>query len=502
VGTARRGALTLPRLWNNGLMPELEAMFVGRTFDDFLFRPQHSPVRSRREVGLAMPLVGGIDLALPVVGANMDTVVGEEMAKTLALEGGIGFLHRNASIEDQAARVRYVKTRHSHVIAEPLLLERTATIAEARHAIRMYNASSFLIEETKGSGVLAGILSHRDMPLDSASDGRPVAEFMTPRERLVTRAPTVSMEEAERAMFDSRVEKLPLVEGGSRIRGLVTMRDLKLYKQKPHSTKDDRGRLRVGAALGATGDYLERGQALVDEEVDVLLLDVAHADSEVLETALRSLRKRFPETPLVVGNVATAAAARRLADLGADAIKVGVGPGRGCRTRLETGAGVPQLQAVREAWLATEGRVPIVADGGVRDDKDLFLAVACGASTVMLGSLLSGTDEAPGMLVEDPATRQKMKLYRGMTSPEAVADGAEDDELAEALRTPADGQSVRVPYVGSVVGILARIRGHLQSAVSYAGEADLKAAHCKIAREPARFLIPLSEASRRESFVR
>jgi IMP dehydrogenase len=483
-------------------MPELEAMFVGRTFDDFLFRPQHSPVRTRREVGLAMPLVGGIDLALPVVGANMDTVVGEEMAKTLALEGGIGFLHRNASIEEQAARVRFVKTRHSYVIAEPLLLERTATIAEARHAIRMYNASSFLVEETKGSGILTGILSHRDMPLDSGSDGRPVTEFMTPRERLVTRPPTVSMEEAERAMFDHRVEKLPLVDEGSRIRGLVTMRDLKLYKQKPHSTKDGRGRLRVGAAVGAAGDYLERGEALVDEEVDVLLLDVAHADSDVVEAALRGLRKRFAEMPLVVGNVATAAAARRLADLGADAIKVGVGPGRSCRTRLETGAGVPQLQAVREAWLATEGRVPIVADGGVRDDKDLFLAIACGASTVMLGSLLSGTDEAPGMLVEDPATRQKMKLYRGMTSPEAVADGAEDDELAEALRTPAEGQSVRVPYVGSVVGILARIRGHLQSAVSYAGELNLKAAHCKIARDPAQFLIPLSEASRRESFVR
>jgi IMP dehydrogenase len=483
-------------------MRELEPLFQGRTFDDFLFRPQHSPVRTRREVRLGMPLVAGLELALPVVGANMDTVVGEEMAKTLALEGGIGFLHRNASIEDQAARVRYVKTRHSYVIAEPLVLERTATIADARHAIRLNNASSFLIEETKGSRILAGILSHRDMPLDGESDGRPVAEFMTPRERLVTRPPTASMEEAERAMFDHRVEKLPLVDGDNRIRGLVTMRDLKLYKQKPHSTKDDRGRLRVGAAIGAAGDFLDRAEALVAAEVDVLLLDVAHADSDGVDVAFRELRKRFAGLPLVVGNVATADAARWLADRGADAIKVGVGPGRGCRTRLETGAGVPQLQAVREAWLATEGRVPIVADGGVHDDKDLFLAIACGASTVMLGSLLSGTDEAPGLLVEDPATRQKMKLYRGMTSPEAVADGAEDDELAEALRTPAEGQSVRVPYVGSVVAILARIRGHLQSAVSYAGEAGLREAHCKIAREPARYLIPLSEASRRESFVR
>jgi IMP dehydrogenase len=483
-------------------MADLEPFFVGKTFDDFLFRPQHSPVRSRREVSLAMPLAGETSLALPILGANMDTVVGEEMAKTLALEGGLGFLHRNTSIVEQAGRVRYVKTRHSYVIEHPLWLERTATIGEARQAIRRHNASSFLIEEVKGSQKLAGILSHRDMPLGTAADARPVADFMTPRHKLVTRPPTVSLEEAEQAMFDHRVEKLPLVDEDGELVGLVTMRDLKLYKQKPHSTKDGRGRLRVGAAVGATGDYLERAAALVEQEVDVLLLDVAHADSGVVARAVKALRARLPRVPLVVGNIATASATRFLIDLGVDAIKVGVGPGRGCRTRLETAAGVPQLQAVREVYLAAEGRVPVIADGGVRDDKDLFLAIACGASSVMLGSMLSGTDEAPGMIVEDPATRQKMKLYRGMTSPEAVADGAEEDELAEALRTPAEGQSVRVPYVGSVVGILARIRGHLQSAVSYAGEATLAAAHAKIAREPGCYLVPLSEASRRESFVR
>lgn len=483
-------------------MAEIEPFFVGKTFDDFLFRPQHSPVGSRREVSLAMPLAGEHALALPVLGANMDTVVGEEMAKTLALEGAFGFLHRNASIAEQAARVRYVKTRHSYVIEHPAWLERSATIGEARQSMRRHNASSFLIEETKGGQQLVGILSHRDMPWDAASDLRPVCDFMTPREKLVTRPPTVSLEEAERAMFDHRVEKLPLVDEGGRLHGLVTMRDLKLYKQKPHSTKDARGRLRVGAAVGATGDYLERAQALVAQEVDVLLLDVAHADSGVVARAMKALRAKLPKVPLVVGNVATASGARFLIELGADAIKVGVGPGRGCRTRLETAAGVPQLQAVREAYLAAEGRVPVIADGGVRDDKDLFLAIACGASSVMLGSMLSGTDEAPGMVVEDPATRQKMKLYRGMTSPEAVADGAEEDELAEALRTPAEGQSVRVPYVGSVVGILARIRGHLQSAVSYAGESTLAGAHAKIARAPGAYLVPLSEASRRESFVR
>ncbi|MFI4945077.1 MAG: IMP dehydrogenase, partial [Burkholderiales bacterium] len=290
-------------------MPELESMFVGRTFDDFLFRPQHSPVVSRRGVDLAMPLTGGTKLALPILGANMDTVVGEEMAQTLALEGGLGFLHRNASIADQASRVRYVKTRHSYVIEHPLWLGRTATIAEARLEIRRHNASSFLIEETKGSHALAGLLSHRDMPLDTGSDTRPVAEFMTPRARLVTRPPSVSLEEAERAMFEHRVEKLPLVDESGRLHGLITMRDLKLYKQKPHSTKDARGRLRVGAAVGATGDYLERAEALVAQEVDVLLLDVAHADAEVVEHAIKRLRERFARVPLVVGNVATAAAA-------------------------------------------------------------------------------------------------------------------------------------------------------------------------------------------------
>ena len=483
-------------------MSEIEPFFVGRTFDDFLFRPQHSPVSTRRQVDLTMPLVPGLEIALPVLGANMDTVVGQDMAKTLALEGALGFLHRNCSIQAQADSVRYVKTRHSFVIERPLMLDRSATIGDARQAARKSNASSLLIEEGRGSGVLAGILSHRDMPLDRRSDARPVTDFMTPRERLVTRPPSVSMEDAERAMFEHRVEKLPLVDAENRVQGLVTMRDLKLHKQKPHSSKDARGRLRVGAAVGATGDYLERAQALVEHEVDVLLLDVAHADSDMVAAALAELRRRLGNVPLVVGNVATAESALWLREMGAHAIKVGVGPGRGCRTRLETGAGVPQLQAVREAYCATGGAVPIIADGGVKDGKDLFLAIACGASTVMLGSMFSGTDEAPGLVVEDPATRQKMKLYRGMTSPEAVADAVEADELAEALRTPAEGQSVRVPYVGSVVGILDRVRGHLQSAVSYAGETSLRAAHEKIARDPARFLIPLSEASRRESFVR
>ncbi len=468
-------------------MRELEPLFLGRTFDDFLFRPQRSPVTSRRALDLTMPLVDGLGIGLPIVGANMDTVVGEEMARALALEGAFGFLHRSSPIEVQAARVKYVKTRHSYVIEKPLVLPRRATIAEVRRLIERHRSSGILIEETKGSGVLAGLLSE---------------ELMTPLARLVTRPPSVSMEEAERTMWERRVEKLPLVDEGGLIRGLVTMRDLHLFKRKPYSVKDERGRLRVGAAIGAAGDFLERAAALAEAKVDVILMDVAHAHSEILAKAVPAFRSRFPGIPLVVGNVATGEGARFLADLGAAAIKVGVGPGRGCRTRLETGAGVPQLQAIREAWLATEGKVPIIADGGIRNDKDVFLALACGASTVMLGSLLSGTDESPGIVVDDPATRQKMKLYRGMTSPEAVVDGSTEAAVADALATPAEGQSLRVPYVGSVVDVLARIAGHLRSAVSYAGETTLEAAHRKIAADPARYLVPLSAAGRAESFER
>jgi len=261
----------------------------------------------------------------------------------------------------------------------------------------------------------------------------------------------------------------------------------------------------VGAAVGATGDYLERAAALVEAGADVLLVDIAHGHSEVMERAVQMFRSRFPDTPLVCGNVATAAGATFLKDLGADAIKVGVGPGRGCRTRLETAAGVPQLQAVREAWCAVGEEVPIIADGGVKDDKDIFLALACGASTVMLGSALSGTDEAPGKVIEDPASGLKLKIYRGMTSPQAVLESlyeATEEEVDRALETPAEGQEIQVPYRGRVEDILGRIRGHLRSAVSYAGGRSLAEVRERIVADPLRYLIPLSEASRRESYER
>jgi IMP dehydrogenase len=328
---------------------------------------------------------------------------------------------------------------------------------------------------------------------------------MTPIERLVTGPPDITIEEAERRMFERRIEKLPLVDGERRIRGLITKRDIILTRRRPYSSKDGKGRLLVGAAIGARGDFLERAAELLRGGADVILIDIAHGHSQVMRGAVEAVRAKLGDVALVCGNVGTAEGAAFLRDLGADAIKVGIGPGRGCRTRLETGAGVPQLQAIREAWCAVGDAVPIIADGGIRDDKDIFLALICGASSVMLGSMLSGTDEAPGSLIEDPSTGEKRKIYRGMTSPQAVFDALYSDEVRGdtlALDIPAEGQEIQVPYKGSVLAILHRIRGHLQSAVSYAGEETLVAARAKVLPDPLRYLIPLSSAARTESYER
>lgn len=484
--------------------PDLEPAFVGRTYDDFLLRPGKSVVRSRSDVSLASRLAAGIELELPVVSANMDSVTAGDMATAMALEGGIGFVHRGLSIEAQVREIHAVKRTHGFVVEEPFTLPRYAPLREAREFVRR-NGTSLLIEEEEGSGILAGLFSARDLPWFGDHDDRPVSEFMTPFEELHTGEPQIGLEKAERILFAHRVEKLPLVDEERRIRGLITKRDVILHRHRPHVSKDAKGRLRVGAATGATGDFLERAEALVDAGADVILMDIAHGHSEVMARAMERFRARLPDTPLVCGNVGTAEGARFLAERGADAVKVGIGPGRGCRTRLETAAGVPQLQAVREAWLALGDDVPIIADGGVKNDKDIFLAVVCGASTVMMGSTLSGTDESPGSVIEDPATGQKLKIYRGMTSPQAVLDtlyGAEEEELEAALETPAEGQEMQVPYKGSVLDILDRVRGHMRSSVSYAGTASLAEARARIVQSPMDHLIPLSPAAYRESYER
>jgi IMP dehydrogenase len=481
-------------------------LFFGRTYDDFLFRPHKGRLGSRRDVRLMSPFTRSLALELPIVSANMNSVTEADMARSMALEGGVGIVHRGMSSEAQAREIERVKRSHGWVVEEPLCLPRTATLREAREFIRRHGVTGILIEEAPGSRVLAGLLSNRDLPWSEGHDAEPVENFMTPFPRLHTRPPGVDLDEAEHVLYEHRIEKLPLVDAERRIRGLITKSDIRLARDRPDSTKDEKGRLCVGAAIGAHGDYLERAAILIEAGADALVIDIAHGHSEVMENAVRALHERFGEVDLVCGNVGTAEGALFLADLGAAAIKVGIGPGRGCRTRLETAAGVPQLQAVHESWRAVGDRVPIIADGGVANDKDIFLALACGASSVMLGSMLSGTDEAPGKVIEDPATRQKKKIYRGMTSPQAVFDAlyatATPEELDEALDTPAEGQEMQVPYRGAVRDVLHRIRGHLRSAVSYGGEKTLAAVREKVLAEPAKYLIPISEASRRESYER
>ena len=483
----------------------LEAEFIGRTYDDFLLRPQLGVVPSRRDVSLRSSLSRRISLELPVVSANMDSVTGARMAQALALEGGIGFIHRAMPIATQVESVARVKRTYGYVVEQPLSLPRGTTVREAREFIAQHDITGILIEEARGSGILVGLLSNRDLPWLEGFEDQGVEEFMTPIERLVTGPPDITIEEAERRMFERRIEKLPLVDGERRIRGLITKRDIILTRRRPYSSKDGKGRLLVGAAIGARGDFLERAAELLRCGADVILIDIAHGHSQAMRGAVEAVRAKLGDVALVCGNVGTAEGAAFLRDLGADAIKVGIGPGRGCRTRLETGAGVPQLQAIREAWCAVGDAVPIIADGGVRDDKDIFLALICGASSVMLGSMLSGTDEAPGSLIEDPSSGEKRKIYRGMTSPQAVFDALYSDEAREdtlALDIPAEGQEIQVPYKGSVLAILHRICGHLQSAVSYAGEETLTAARAKVLPDPLRYLIPLSPAARTESYER
>jgi IMP dehydrogenase len=480
-------------------------LFEGRTYDDFLFRPQRGIVSSRRRVRLTTPLTRTLSVELPIASANMDSVTGADMARTMALEGGIGFIHRGQSIEAQAAEVAAVKRSHGYKVERPWCIPRDATMREAREFTRRHGTTGILIEESKDSGVLAGLLSNRDMPWFGGHDDARVDAFMTPFERLITARPEVDDAEAARMLFENRIEKLPLVDAQRHIRGLVTKSDLILARTRPDSSKDTKGRLLVGVAIGARGDYLERAAELLRAGADVFVIDIAHGHSDVMREAIESFRRTFAEAELVCGNVGTAEGARFLAELGADAIKVGIGPGRGCRTRLETAAGVPQLQAIHEVHQAVGDRVPIIADGGVHHDKDLFLALACGASTVMLGSMLSGTDEAPGSVIEDPATHGKRKLYRGMTSPQAVLKAlyeATPEDVEDALDVPAEGQEVEVPYQGSVRDVLHRLRGHLRSAVSYAGEESLERVRAKVLAAPEQYLIPLSAASRRESFDR
>ena len=412
-----------------------EPMFHGATFKDFLFRPQYGVILSRtqEEIDLSMHLTRGVVLkGAPIVAANMRTVTGARMMKAMDKEGCFAFIHRRYSVDVQAEKVREVKNSQSYIIENPLVIHQKATIGEAKALIKKNKISGLLVEEKPGNRILKGILSRRDIPTNDDANSRFVCEFMTNNDDGDLRmcASGISMEEAERVMFVCRFEKLPLVDTNMKIQGLITMRDLVNAKKKPYTTKDDKGRLMAGATIGASRDYMERAEALVAAGVDVILMDIAHGHGDVMKQAILNFKSKFKDSiQLVAGNVATAEGAKFLAELGVDGIKIGVGPGKGCRTRLGVRFGVSQVQAIREAYLAVKGKVPIMADGGIEDDGDIVMALlGAGASTVMLGSMLAGTDEAPGLPDENG-----MKIYKGETSLEASFEDVLGEEDLEEL---------------------------------------------------------------------
>ncbi len=465
------------------------------TYDDVLLLPGRSSVSSRRDVDTSTRLTRELRLSIPILSANMDTVTEARMARAMAREGGLGVIHRFMPIEQEAAEVQRVKRpeetsdgRNLHTIAP------TRTLSEATTLMGRHNVNSLLVV---GEGDrLLGIVTSRDL-LFAERRSRPVAEVMTGGEQLVTASVGTSLEDARRILHEHRLEKLPLVDAQGRLRGLITARDVLRVAEHPHAVRDAQGRLLVGAAIGAVGDYLERAEALVAAGVDVLVVDIAHGHSEHALTATRRVKQAFPLVQLIAGNVATAEGTRDLVAAGADAVKVGVGPGAACSTRIVTGVGVPQFTALLTcAAAAAELDVPIIADGGIRHSGDITKALAAGAATVMLGSTLAGTEESPGQTVVRRGGR--FKVYRGMASVGAAEarrrrERSEDvlDELAAGV-VP-EGVEAVVPYRGGVAEVLYQMVGGLRSGMSY-----LDARTLPELRQQARF-VRLTAAGREES---
>lgn len=443
----------------------------GLTFDDVLLVPAYSEVLPR-EVSISTQLTKDIRLKMPMVSAAMDTVTEARLAIALAREGGLGMLHKNMSIERQAEEVRKVKRSESGIIRDPITLSPEASVAEARRLMRDNRIGGIPIVDAKNK--LVGILTNRDMRFEK-SNSRKVSEIMT-KENLVTAPDSTEMSDAESILEQYKIEKLLIVDKKGHLTGLITFRDIQHLKSHPNSAKDSTGRLLVGAAVGITGDTLERVEALKAAGVDVITLDSAHGHSRGVIEMVERVKKSFKHLSLVAGNVATAAGAKALADAGADAVKVGVGPGSICTTRVVTGAGAPQLTAVMEAADALKKKgVPVIADGGIRYTGDMVKAIAAGASCIMAGSIFAGTEESPGETIIYEG--RKFKSYRGMGSVEAMREGSSDryfqDVETDIKKLVPEGIVGRVPYKGSLNEIVQQFVGGLRAGMGYCGAKDI-----------------------------
>jgi inosine-5''-monophosphate dehydrogenase len=461
----------------------------GLTFDDVILVPARSSVVPS-EVDTRTWFTRDIALNIPIVSAAMDTVTESHMAIALAQQGGIGIIHRNMSIERQAEEVDRVKRSESGMIVDPVTIEPTQKISDALEVMKRYRISGVPVTR---NGKLVGILTNRDLRFETRYD-LPVETVMT-KENLITVPVGTTLEEAEKILHKHRIEKLLVVDDEYNLKGLITVKDIQKKLKYPNAAKDSQGRLRVGAALGATGDFLERAQELVRKKVDVLVIDTAHGHSTKVMDAIVALKRALPDVNLVAGNVATYEGARDLVALGVDGVKVGIGPGSICTTRVVSGAGVPQITAIAECAKATRGTgVPLISDGGIKFSGDITKAIAAGADTVMIGSLLAGTEESPGETILYQG--RTFKSYRGMGSLGAMSQGSADRYSQDASgKMVPEGIEGRVPYKGMLADLVYQLVGGLKSGMGYCGTATIAEL-----QERARFL-RVSMAGLRESHV-
>ena len=441
----------------------------GITFDDVLLVPKFSSITSRSETDLSTRLSKNISLNIPLISANMDTVTESTMAVTMAREGGIGIIHRFLTIEEQANQVLKVKRSGSVMIENPYQINDNQSISTAFEIMNDKEVSGLLVVNSESK--LVGILTERDVLFESPNSDKLVNELMT--KDVVTSKPNTTVSEAKEILKNNRIEKLPLIDDDKNIHGLFSSQDILNTENYPDASKDKKGRPLVGAAVGVKGDFLERTEALLEANTDVIVVDIAHGHSENAITTVKNIKKAFPDCELIAGNVATAQGTEDLIKAGVDAVKVGVGSGSICITRVITGSGVPQLTAVMDcAEIAKKYDIPIISDGGTRTSGDATKALAGGASTVMLGSMLSGTDESPGSTISKNGKRYK--IYRGMASL-AAARGRKSKEtglvdLADDLNDyVAEGVEGFVPYKGTVTDIIKQITGGIRSGLSYCG---------------------------------
>ncbi len=457
----------------NGAAHQDKFVGEGLTYDDVLLVPAYSEVLPR-EVDIRSRFSRNITLNVPIVSAAMDTVTGADLAVAIAQQGGIGVIHKNQPIAEQAAEVRRVKRSESGMILDPVKLDRQATVGDALR----------LMAENKIGGIpvvdegnrLVGIVTNRDLRFEKRM-ARPVAEVMT-AEGIITAKPETTMAQAEDVLQHHKIEKLPVVDEKGQLVGLITYKDIIKLKQRPNACKDRLGRLRVAAAIGIAGDTMERAKALVDAGVDALVIDTAHGHTKGVVAMVKQVKAAFPSVDVVAGNIATAEAAKALVEAGADAVKVGIGPGSICTTRVIAGVGVPQFTAVIDCAKAIEGSgVPVIADGGVRFTGDVVKAIAAGAGTVMVGSMFAGVEESPGETIIYEGRR--FKAYRGMGSIEAMQQGSKDryfqDMEDDIKKLVPEGISGRVPYKGRLAEVVHQLVGGLRAGMGYCGAPDVSA---------------------------